>query len=228
MSGNDATPLSWEELRELQLIPTPSVANAIETFDIRPRSEGVSDGSVRAQFPELGPLVGYAVTATIRTNDQPPKDHAVNRWHLIQHVLSLPSPRVVVIQDLDPETRRLGAMWGEVQSNTFKRLGCVGTITDGAVRDLDEVRALGFHFFASRVVPSHAYIHYVEIGCPVVVSGVEIRPGDLIHGDQHGFVTIPAAIARDIPQATRALEAEERRRIARLYAVDFSPDELQQ
>jgi 4-hydroxy-4-methyl-2-oxoglutarate aldolase len=221
-------PLTWEELRELQLIPTPSIANAIESFNVRPRNEGVSDGTVRPQFPELGPMVGYAATATIRSNEEPAKGHTVNRWNAIQHVLNTPAPRILVVEDLDPEAKRLGALWGEVQSNTFKRLGCAGTITNGAVRDLDEVRALGFQLYSSRVVPSHAYVHYVEVGGAVTVAGLTIRPGDLLHGDQHGFVTIPHEIARDVVGAVREIEADERHRIGRLYAPDFSPEELRQ
>jgi len=228
VSNSNTEPLTWEELRELQVIPTPSIANAIETFRVRPRNEGVSDGTIRPQFPELGPMVGYAATATIRTNDEPPPGHAVTRWDTVQHVLSTPAPRILVVEDLDPEARRLGALWGEVQSNTFKRLGCAGTITNGAVRDLDEVRALGFQLYASRVVPSHAYVHYVEVGAPVTVAGVQIRPGDLLHADQHGFVTIPQEIARNVVAAVRAIEEDERKRIGRLYAPDFDPEELRQ
>jgi 4-hydroxy-4-methyl-2-oxoglutarate aldolase len=226
MTTQKLEPLTWEELRELQLIPTPSIANAIESFNIRPRSAGVSDGSVRPQFPELGPMVGYAATVKVRSNEQPPSGHSVNRWHGIEHVLRLPQPRIVVVQDLDPESRRLRALWGEVQSNTFKRLGCVGTITDGPVRDLDEVRAIGFQLFSSRVVPSHAYVHWLEVGTPVTVSGMEIRPGDLLHGDQHGFVSIPHEIARQVAAAARRLEAEERTMIARLYRPDFKAEDL--
>jgi 4-hydroxy-4-methyl-2-oxoglutarate aldolase len=226
MTSIETAPLTWEELRELQLVPTPSIANAIETFNVRPRSEGVSDGSVRPQFPELGPIVGYAATATIRSNDPPPAGHSVTRWNAIQHVLNIPAPRILVVEDLDPEDRRLGALWGEVQSNTFKRLGCLGTITNGGVRDLDEVRALGFQLFSSHVVPSHAYVHYVEVDCEVKVGGMTVRPGDLLHGDQHGCVSIPHEIARDLLRAVRDLEADERKRIGRLYAPDFTPEEL--
>lgn len=221
-------PLTWQELRELQLIPTPSIANAIETFDIRPRNEGVSDGTILPQFPELGPLVGYAATVTVRSNTQPPAEHAVNRWHAIQHLLRQPAPRILVVQDLDPAERRLGALFGEVQANTFSRLGCAGVISNGPVRDLDEALALRFQFFASRVVPSHAYVHYVEIGCPVTVSGLTIRPGDLVHGDKHGFVTIPHEIARRVAEVARAVEARERDTIARLYRPDFKPEDLRQ
>ncbi|MGI8551597.1 MAG: RraA family protein [Dehalococcoidia bacterium] len=228
MTAQQTKLLTWEQLRELQLIPTPSVANAIESFNVRPRNEGVSDGSVRPQFPELGPLVGYAVTVKVRSNERPPEGHSVNRWHVIEHLLTLPLPRIVVVQDLDPQSRRLGAMWGEVQSNTFKRLGCVGTITDGPVRDLDEVRALGFQLFSSRVVPSHAYIHYIAVGEPVTIAGLEIHSGDLLHGDQHGFITVPPEIAGQLPEAARRVEAHERNIIAKLYAPDFKPEDLRQ
>jgi regulator of RNase E activity RraA len=79
------------------------------------------------------------------------------------------------------------------------------------VRDLDEVRATGFHFFASCVLVSHAYVHLVEVGTPVTVGGLTVRPGDLLHGDQHGVISIPLEIARDIPKAAAQIEAYERR-----------------
>jgi regulator of RNase E activity RraA len=127
------SPLTWEQLRELQQISTPSIANAIETFKVRPRNAGVSDGSIRPQFPELGPIVGFAATARIRSKTEPAKGHSITRWTAIQHLLQLPEPRILVVEDVDAEEDRLGALWGEVQSNTFKRLGCVGTITNGGV-----------------------------------------------------------------------------------------------
>jgi regulator of RNase E activity RraA len=107
----------------------------------------------------------------------------------------------------------VGAFWGDVQSNIHRALGCIGTVTNGSVRDLDEVRALGFHFFAGSVSVSHAYVHLVEIGVPVQVGGLTVRPGDIIHGDQHGVVSIPRQIAERITEGVEKVDQVERQLI---------------
>src|SRR5206468_187305 len=118
-----------------------------------------------------------------------------------------------VVHDLD-EPRGQGAQWGEVQANIHRALGCAGVITDGSVRDLDEVRALGFQFAAAHISVSHAYVHMVDFGLPIKVGGLWVKPGDLIHADQHGAVTIPAEIAPRIPEAVVKVEADERKIIS--------------
>lgn len=209
----------------LKTITSPSVANAIETFNVRPRNQGQMSSEIRALFPELGPLVGYAVTAVIRAEPQPLQDHRASTYGWWDHVLSIPAPRVVVVHDLD-EPRGQGAQWGEVQANIHKALGCVGAVTDGSVRDLDEVRALGFQFAAAHVSVSHAYVHMVDFGLPVKLGGLWVKPGDLIHADQHGVVTIPTEIADRIPEAVAKIEADERTIIALCRSADFSADKL--
>src|SRR5439155_151833 len=119
------------------------LANGIETFNVRPRSEGFVSSEIRALFPELGPLTGYAVTALIRAEPAPREGHRASTFAWWDYVQSIPAPRVVVVHDLD-DPRGQGAQWGEVQANIHKALGCAGVLTDGSVRDLDEVRALGF------------------------------------------------------------------------------------
>lgn len=217
-----AAQLSPEELDALRKITTPTVSNAIETFNIRPRNEGFMDSSIRCILPELGTMVGYAFTATIRAREQEPSPPPWEMWEAVRQV---PEPRVVVIQDLDAP-QPVGSFWGEVNGNTYKALGCVGTVTNGGVRDLDEVRELGFHFFASCVLVSHAYVHPVEIGVPVQVGGITVRPGDLVHGDQHGVLVIPPEIARDVPKAAAEVERRERRIIGLCQSPDFSPERL--
>ena len=165
----------------LRKISSPSLANAIETFNVQPRSQGFMSSEIRTLFPELGPLVGHAVTAVIRAEPAPLHGHRASTFAWWDYVLSIPAPRVVVVHDLD-EPRGQGAQWGEVQANIHKALGCAGVITDGSVRDLDEVRALGFQFAAAHVSVSHAYIHMVDFGLPVKVGGLWIRPGELLHG----------------------------------------------
>jgi len=219
-----AAQLSPEELEALRKITTPTVSNAIETFNVRPRNEGFMDSSVRCILPELGTMVGYACTATIRAREQEASPPPWDMWEAVRRV---PEPRVVVIQDLDAP-QPVGSFWGEVNGNTYKALGCVGTVTNGGVRDLDEVRELGFHFFASCVLVSHAYVHLVDIGVPVQVGGITVRPGDLIHGDQHGVLVIPPEIARDIPKAAAEVERRERRIIGLCQSPDFSPEKLRE
>ncbi len=124
----------------LRKISSPSVANAIETFKVRPRNQGQMSSEIKTLFPAMGPLVGYAVTAVIRAEPEPLEGHRASTFGWWDYVLSIPAPRVIVVHDLD-EPRGQGAQWGEVQANIHKALGCAGVITDGSVRDLDEVRA---------------------------------------------------------------------------------------
>ena len=209
----------------LRKISSPSLANAIETFDVRPRSQGFMSSEIRTLFPELGPLVGHAVTAVIRAEPQPQQGHRASTFAWWDYVLSIPAPRVVVVHDLD-EPRGQGAQWGEVQANIHKALGCAGVITDGSVRDLDEVRALGFQFAAAHVSVSHAYVHMVDFGLPVKVGNLWVKPGDLVHGDHHGVLSVPPDVAARLPEAVAAVEADERKIIGVCQSRDFSVDRL--
>lgn len=217
--------LTPTELDALKKLTSPSVANAIETFNVRPRNRGFLSAEVRALFPELGPLVGYAVPALIRAEPSPQDGHRASVFAWWDYVQTIPAPRVIVMHDLD-EPRGQGAYWGEVQSNIHKALGCAGVVTDGSVRDLDGVRALGFQFCAAHVSVSHAFVHMVDFGLPVKVGGCWIKPGDLLHGDQHGVVTIPHEIAGTIPEAAAKVEADEHRIIEACRAGDFTVEKF--
>jgi 4-hydroxy-4-methyl-2-oxoglutarate aldolase len=209
-------PATREVLERLVRHSTPTVCNAIEEFKVRPRNQGFMAPKIRCMFPELGPMVGHAVTVTSLAG-QPGR--GPSRQEYWDYVLSVPAPRVVVVQDLDPEP--IGAMWGEVQANIHRALGCLGTVTDGGVRDLDEVAALGFHFFAATVLPSHAFVHVVDFGCPVTVAGLEVRSGDIIHADKHGVTSVPESVAPDIDEAVAAVADREARIIAVCQAQPF-------
>lgn len=210
--------LNQEELEALKRWPTCAISNAIELFNIRPRNEGFMLPEIKCVFPDLGSMIGYAVTAVITADSsegrriQPP-----DWWEQIQKISG---PKVVVIHDIDRPV--LGSFWGEVNSNIYKVLGCVGTVTDGSVRDLNEVKELGFHFFSSCISVSHAYVHLVEVNIPVKVGGVIVKPSDLIMGDQHGVISIPMEIARDVPKAAQLVEDWERRVINFCKSKDFS------
>jgi 4-hydroxy-4-methyl-2-oxoglutarate aldolase len=211
----------------LKKITSPTVANAIETFNVRPRHQGFMSSEIRCLFPDLGPMVGYAVTAVIKAEPQPLQGHRASTFGWWDYVLSIPAPRVVVVHDLD-DPRGQGAQWGEVQANIHRALGCVGVVTDGSVRDLDEVRALGFQFAAAHVSVSHAWVHMVDFGLPVKVGGLWVKPGDLIHADHHGVVNVPPEIAGQIPEAVAKVDADERKIIDVCRSKDFTADKLKE
>jgi regulator of RNase E activity RraA len=168
-------------------------------------------------------MVGFAVTARFAA-DQPPARPAP-RYEFWKRILEIPEPRVMVMQDLD-HPPGVGAYFGEVQSSIHRRLGCVGVVTNGHVRDLDEVHPLGFHYFAGGVCVSHAYVHLIDFGGPVKVGGTVVHTGDLIHADKHGVLIVPPEVARDIPSAAAKVAEREQRIISHCKSADFSLDEL--
>jgi 4-hydroxy-4-methyl-2-oxoglutarate aldolase len=142
-----------------------------------------------------------------------------------EHVLSIPQPRVIVVQDIDDHPGR-GSFVGEVHANIFLALGCVGLVTNGAVRDLPPVRATKFHLFAGCISVSHAYAHIFDFGGVVEVGGLRIQPGDLIHGDRHGVQTVPQEIADKIPAAAKQILEKEQALIALCHSPNFTIDKL--
>ncbi|RJP19847.1 MAG: RraA family protein [Candidatus Abyssobacteria bacterium SURF_5] len=218
-----AMPLTREQIEELRKITTPTIINAIETFDVQPRNSGFMNPQIRCILPELGPLVGYAATGKLCANKPAEEKHRGLNHEMWKLILQTPAPRVVVIEDID-NPPCVGSMWGEVNGTIHKALGCIGVVTNGGVRDLDEVRAMGFHFFATHVIPSHAYEHLVEIGTPVSVGGLTIKPGDLLHGDQHGVIVIPHEIAGEVAGRAHEVEESERGIINFFRSSDFNPE----
>ena len=132
---------------------------------------------------------------------------------------------MLVLQDLD-KPAGIGAFVGEVMATIHRRLGCVGVVTDGHVRDLDEVHALGFHFFAAGVCVSHAYVDLIDFGTPVKVGGLVVRTGDLLHGDKHGVLSVPREIASDLPTAAARIMDREQRILGHCQSPDFDLEEL--
>ena len=201
---------------------SPTLSNAIELFDVRPRDEGYMRHDVRCMFPDLPRVVGYAATATMRARGA---GEGYDPDVLTTHVQAVPGPRIVVVQDLDDEPAH-GALWGEVMATMFTRLGCLGVITDGSVRDLDEAREMGFHFFARAVSVSHGYARVESAGEPVTVGGLTVGPGDLLHADKHGVLLIPAEIAAELPAAAERVIAAEQEFIGWIRSPEFDPTQL--
>jgi regulator of RNase E activity RraA len=200
--------LSAAQLEALRRFNTPTISNAIEIFNVRKRNVGFLPHTIRCLFPEMEPIVGYAVTAQTRAAyvDDPAPDIIADYF---RYVAGQPGPKIAVGEDLDAPPG-LGAQFGEVTATIHKKLGCVGHITSGCPRDLDEVRALGFQLFGLDPCVSHAYVHLVDFGKPVKIAGVEIRPGDLLHADKHGVCIVPLEIAPRLTEACAQVEELER------------------
>jgi len=217
--------LSSNQIAALRALSSPTVANAIETFKVRPREAGNLSAEVHTLFPDLGPVVGYAVTAFIRAERPAPEGKRASVFAWWDYIQTIPAPRIVVVHDLD-QPQGQGAFWGEVQANIHKALGCVGVVTDGSVRDLNEVRGLGFLFCAAHVSVSHANVHLVDFGIPVKVGGVWVNAGDLLHSDHHGVVVIPNEIVERIPDAAERVAADEQRIIQACQAEGITVERL--
>lgn len=211
--------LSAEEIEQLKRISSPTIANAIETFHLRDRLEGVTGPGWRCLFPGLGAVAGYACTAAIRSNQPPAEPRRVSRRAYWEYVQSSPAPRLSVIQDLSEIPA--GAYWGEVNASIHRALGSQGVITNGTVRDLDEVERLNFHLFASGVQVSHGWAHLEDFNLPVRVFGMLVQPGDLIHADKHGAVVIPHQVARQVMEAAHRVEQSEKPMLAACGAPDM-------
>lgn len=218
-------PLSPDVLEKLRGITSPTVCNAIETFRVRDHAHGFMGPEIRCILPRLGVMVGHACTAVIAGRVAGGFKNRVPLTELFEHIASIPQPRVMVVHDVD-SPRPIGSFWGEVNGNIHKAQGVVGVVTDGGVRDLPEVEALGFHYFASDVLVSHGNLQIVDVGVAVEVGGLRVEPGDLLHGDEHGVTNIPLEIASQIPDAARRIEEQERGIIELCRAPDFSPEKL--
>lgn len=214
--------LADAELRALARLDTCTVANAIETFGVRLRNEGFANRTIRCFTSGLPPVVGYAETLTVRSASPPPERHAYyDRGDWWGDLESVPRPRILVIQDVDPRAG-LGAFVGGVHAHILRALGCVAAITNGAVRDIPEVQQAGFQLFAGNLSPSHAYMHVVDHGQPVTLAGLRVAPGDLLHLDRHGVVHVPPEVAARVPEAAERLRRREQEVIEFCRSERFS------
>ena len=216
-----------EELDALRRLDSCTVSNAIETFQVRLRNAGFADARVRCIFEDLPPMVGYAATARLRSGEPPIAGSYHDRTDWWNSILEVPAPRIAVLEDLD-ESPGVGAFLGDMHSAILMALGCVGYVTNGAVRDLGRVRDLGLPLFAGNVAVSHAYAHIFDFGSKVTVGGLEVRPGDLLHGDRHGVVMVPRTIAGGIPGVAVRLRLEELKVIELCRSQQFSVEKLRQ
>jgi regulator of RNase E activity RraA len=197
-----------EVLELLRKYDTPTVCNVVELFDVRPRTAGYMDARIKACYPSLPPMVGFASTATFRSSTPPRAGNVyAGLSEQVATFSSLPGPAVVVFQDLDDPIA--AATFGEIMCTTYKTFGAAGLITSGAGRDLDQVEALKFPCFTNGTVCAHGYCQIVQVSVPVHVGNVMIHPGELLHGDRNGVTTIPIEIAGATAKACAEYMAAE-------------------
>jgi 4-hydroxy-4-methyl-2-oxoglutarate aldolase len=220
--------LRQEELEALRLLDTCTVSDAIETFAVRLRNTGFVNASIHCMFEDFPPMVGYAATARLRTDDPPivgRRYHQRADWW--KSILEIPAPRIAVIEDMD-KPAGLGAFVGDMHGAILQALGCVGYVTNGAVRELRRIHDLGLQAFAGNIALSHAYAHVFDFGAVVKLDGLEVHPGDLLHGDRHGLLSVPKEIAAGIPAVAANQRAVEQRVINLCRSKNFSVDRLRQ
>jgi len=217
-------------LAALARYDTPTICNAMEIVAPERRLIGFTTKPLVCPFPDLPPIVGYARTATISATSAPslsPEDARAQRIAYYDYCGKGHGPRINVLQDLDGANIGFGAFWGEVNSALHKALGCLGVITDGAIRDIPQW-APGYQALAGSIVPSHAYVHLVSFGGEVRVSGMTVHSDDLIHADRHGAIVIPANVAAKLPEAAELCGRREEPILAIARDPAFTIEKLKQ
>jgi 4-hydroxy-4-methyl-2-oxoglutarate aldolase len=207
----------------LRSVDTPTLSNAIETLKVRPRAQGFTPLHIRCLFPELGRMCGYAVTAQVETVTQMAPFDINGHLDLYRLVEASPKPAVVVLQEIGGHPD-YAAHCGEVMATFFTRLGAIGLVSDCAVRDIPEVRRLKFHYFSRGTVASHANFRIVRSGVAVQILGMEVRPGELLHGDENGLITVPAVPEEALRQAVEAVQSREKKIMDFVRSPEFTLD----
>lgn len=208
--------LTYGELLELKRWNTPTIYNGWEQITWHDSAaDGFNLDETRDFMPQMGPMIGYAVTVVCEPSQIRHKSELPKAWsEYRRYIASVPGPKIVVVKDLD-KPAVIGSFWGEVNANIHRALGCVGTITDGAVRDIDEMTNAGFKALARRMCVGHAHSWPVQWDCEVEVFGRRILPGQLIHADKHGFLAIPEEDESRLLEAARFMDSNECRHVIR-------------
>lgn len=213
-------------LEYLKSVDTPTLCNAIELLQVRPRQEGFTPLQIRCLFPQFERMCGYAVTAQVETVSKSEPFDMGRFVELYRAVDAAPKPAVVVLQEIGGHGD-FAAHCGEVMSTIFTRLGAIGLVSDCGVRDIPEVRALGFHYFARGAVASHANFRIVRSGVPVNICGLAVSPGDLLHGDENGLANVPKGHDDAIRKHVADVRAREGKLMEFVKSSQFSVDGFQ-
>src|SRR5690349_10778690 len=178
-------------LEELKNFDTPSITNVVATYPNSPLCLGLynpwtenwyTDQSVRCMYPELGRLVAYAVTCVYGLPD--PNFARLSFMDVIDALDASPKPTILVLQQkFPPEIAGKVGLAGGNMVSAMKAIGCVGMISNGPSRDLDEIRPMRFQYMLSGVTAGHGAMAVQSVNAPVSVAGMDVAPGEIIHMD---------------------------------------------
>ena len=217
-------PLDESTFAALKAADSPTVSNAIEELGVRDHRVGFAGSKVRCIYPELGVTLGYAVTAQIDTTGPGPIEVGRGMREFAQLLATAPKPAIVVVQDVGPHKAR-AAMFGDYAATLYRALGAVAFVTDGAIRDVDQMREMQFACFAAGTSVSHGNPRRITMDIPIEIDGMVVEPGDLIHGDVNGLLNVPLAAAADLPAQIEHVRATERAAMDALIGPNASVDE---
>ena len=204
---------------------TPALSNALDALRLRPRGAGYSDGSIQRITGTAAPMVGRAVTARMAARE--PGEDGISVSHLHKAIAQTDGPVVVVLEDRD-DPAGAGAFLGEVNGSLLAALPVKGVITNGRVRDVAELRAFPYPVYAAGLCVARAYMRLTDVGTDVTVAGLTVRPGDLLHGDEHGVLHLPPGALPDIIEQAELIRENEQKIVEWSRSADFSVDKLLQ
>lgn len=213
-----------EMIEELKNFDTPSITNVVATYPDHPLCLGLynpwsenwyTDQSLRCMYPELGRTVGYAVTCTWGVPD--PNYSGVTFMDVLDAMDASLKPTIFVFQQkFPPELEGKVGLAGGNMTTAMQAIGCVGAISNGPSRDIDEIRPMKFQYLLSGVTAGHGAMAVHAVNVPVSVAGMDVAPGEIIHMDENGAVKFPADKLEAVLENARALQIEETERLDRL------------
>ena len=211
-------------IEELKNFDTPSITNVVATYPSHPLCLGLyipwhehwyTDQSLRCMYPDLGRTVGYAVTCTYGLPD--PNFNRLSFMDVLEALDAMPKPTILVLQQkFPPELQNKVGLSGGNMTSAMKAVGCVGCISNGPSRDIDEIRPMEFQYLISGVTPGHGEQAVHAVNVPVSVAGMDIAPGEIVHMDENGACKFPADKLQAVLENARALQQEEEQRVGQL------------
>ena len=205
------------QLKELLNFDTPSITNVVATYPSNPLCLGLynpwhenwyTDNSIKCMYPDLGRRVGYAVTCVFGMPD--PTHTTLTFADVLDALDASPKPSVLVLQQkFPPEIQDKVGLAGGIMTTALKTVGCVGVVSNGPSRDLDEIRPMEMQYLLSGVTPGHGEMAVRAVNVPVSVGGMDVAPGEIVHMDENGACKFPAdKVSQVVENVTEMMKQE--------------------